>query len=85
MKLTKRQLKRIIKEERQKLLEVNISDNEVDQIIDPLTVEVYDVLEECAYDLAEAFGSQIESEDAGYIVAVLLKVIVPKLKEAGVA
>jgi hypothetical protein len=36
--------------------------------------------------LAEAFGkSTYDSESASYVVAILVKVVIPKLKTAGVA
>ena len=72
MKLTKRQLRKIIREEKRRLLESELS------------YEEYHILEQCAYDLTEACGVQFESEDMGEIVDVLLQVVIPKLQKAGI-
>ena len=95
MRLTKRQLRKIIREEKHRLLESQYETGilntnefeswaEVDQIIADISDEDYHTLEQCAYDLADASGRQTDSEGAGYIVAVLVKVIIPKLKRAGI-
>ena len=96
MRLTKRQLRKIIREEKQILLEGQYdtsglntryfeSWSEVDQILADLPEEDYHILERCAYDLSEACGKRADSEDAAYIVATLVKVVLPKLKTAGIA
>ena len=95
MRLTKRQLRRIIREEKHRLLESQYDTGilntdefeswaEVDQIIADISDEDYHILEQCAYDLADSFGTTTDSEDAGYVVAVLVKIIIPKLKKAGI-
>ena len=96
MKLSRRELRRIIREEKQRLLEGQYdtsglntdyfeSWSEVDQLIADLSDEEYHILEQCAYDLADAFGkTTYDSESASYVVAILVKVVIPKLKKAGI-
>ena len=96
MRLTKRQLRKIIREEKHRLFEGQYdtsglntdyfkSWSEVDQLIADLSNEEYHILEQCAYDLADAFGkTTYDSESASYVVAILVKVVLPKLKKAGI-
>tara|TARA_Y100000992_G_C21026512_1_gene378281 strand:+ start:174 stop:467 length:294 start_codon:yes stop_codon:yes gene_type:complete len=96
MKLSRRKLRRIIREEKQKLFESQYDTSglntdefeswaEVDQILADLSDKEYFMLEQCAYDLADAFGkTSYDSESASYVVAVLVKVVIPKLKSASI-
>ena len=82
MKLTKRQLRRIIQEERQKLLETDFSSMGEDEIIHALSEEEYSALEVIVYVLGEeVFGvNNMGAEDAGYCIAVLLQQVFPLLR-----
>ena len=82
MKLTKRQLRRIIQEERQKLLETDFSSMGEDEIIQALSEEEYSALEVIVYVLGEeVFGvNNMGAEDAGYCIAVLLQQVFPLLR-----
>ena len=90
MKLTKTHLRRIIKEEKQKLFESGLlssefdSWSEVDEILAGLPDDHYDELELCAFEIAEAFGRDIDSDHASYIIAVLVKLVLPRLKNKGI-
>ena len=80
MRLTKRELKRIIREEKQKLLESDFSRMGEDEIIDALSPEEYSALESVAYTLAEdAFDQVIGPDEAGFVVAFMLQHIFPMI------
>ena len=81
MKISKRQLRRIINEEKQKLLEENFSGMGEDDIIDALSPEEYHAFEALVYTLGqEVFGLRnMTSEDAAYSMTVLLQRVFPLL------
>lgn len=80
MKLTKRQLRRIIREEKQKLLESDFSRMGEDEILDALSPEEYGALESVAYTLAEdAFDQIIGPEEASFVVTFMLQHIFPMI------
>ena len=80
MKLTKRQLVRIIREEKQKLVETDFSRMGEDEIIDALSGEEYAALESVAYTLSEeAFNQVIGPDEAGFVVAIMLQHIFPMI------
>ena len=82
MRITKRQLRKIIREERQKLMETDFSSMGEDEIIQALSEEEYAQLEIIVYVLGEeVFGvNNMGAEDAGYCIAVLLQQVFPLLK-----
>ncbi len=80
MKLSKRQLRQIILEEKRKLAESDFSSMGEDEIIDALSNEEYRALEAVAYSLAEdAFDQVIGPEEAGFVVAFMLQHIFPMI------
>ena len=83
MKLTKRQLRKLIREEKQKLMETDFSSMGEDEIIQALSDEEYAQLEVIVYVLGEeVFGvNNMGAEDAGYCIAVLLQQVFPLLRD----
>ena len=80
MKISKRQLKRIIREEKRKLFETDYSSMSEDEIIDSLSNEDYAVLEGLAYTLADEISdATIGADEASYIVTLLLQKIFPEI------
>ena len=83
MKLTKRQLQNIIREEKQKLMETDFSRLGEDEILDRLSPEEYGALEVLVYTIGEeVYGvNNMTADDAGYCIAVLLQQVFPLLKK----
>ena len=82
MKLTKRQLRKIIREEKQKLMETDFSSMGEDEILEALSEEEYSALEVIVYVLGEeVFGvNNMGADDAGYCIAVMLQQVFPLLQ-----
>ena len=82
MKLSRKQLIRIIREEKQKLMETDFSSMGEDEILDRLSPEEYEALEVLVYVIAEeVYGkTDLTADDAGYCIAVLLQQVFPLLK-----
>ena len=82
MKISKRQLKRIIREEKQKLMETDFSNMGEDEILEALSEEEYSALEVIVYVIGEeVYGvNNMTADDAGYCIAVLLQQVFPLLR-----
>ena len=85
MKLSKNQLRRIIREEHRRLMEAgpshmdySVSDEKA--VIDSLSDEEYAALEEICWELSDFFDKPIDNDYAAYVIVQMIRYTLPRLK-----